>query len=135
VDFRRWYNGYAATSWTPDEAQEAVAHVPSPLKPTQASRDDYLLGRVFALADNPRATHFFARAAHSCSIEDDFYRTKAKLELASRAPEQACSLYADIVAHWGSAPTNVTATEAARRAKSEHCPRNTTIDTREANQP
>jgi len=121
---RRWYNGYAATSWTHDEATEAVAHVPVPLQPSWSSDDDYLFARVFALAgDDERATPLFTRAAHSCSVHDDFYRTKAKLELAARPetqPEEACALSADVASHWGTSKS-VTAAAAEARARAHHC--------------
>jgi hypothetical protein len=122
---RRWYNGYAATSWTRDEAEEAIAHVPPDLAPTGASDDDYLFARVFALGgDEARAEAHFARASRSCAVRDDFYRTKAKLELASRRasrPAEACALYGAITAHWG-ASTSITAREAATHARALACP-------------
>jgi hypothetical protein len=122
---RRWYNGWAATTWTRDEAHEAVAQLPPALPETQASDDDFLFGRVFALAgDADRAARFFARASRSCSLRDDFYRTRAKLALADAsrgAPDRACALYADVASHWGAAPGSVTAAAAIARGRGLGC--------------
>ena len=125
---RRWNNAYAVTSWTPDEAQEALARMPAEgINPPQFRNayDDYNFGRLYALAGRPEeAKRFFARAAASCSLEGELPRTRAKVELAKLSVDdkpRACELYADVIHHWAKTPRAVSVVAAVHGALALHC--------------
>jgi hypothetical protein len=73
---------------------------------------------TYALAgERDGAARFFARASRSCSVRDDFYRTKARLALAESEPDgdRACALATEVAAHWKGAPRSATAAIAKQR--------------------
>ena len=109
---RRWYNTYATTSWTASEAADAVANMPphALFAPQyRVAEDDYLYGRVFALAGHADLAKIaFSRAVHSCAIHKDIYRMEAHVALADLLDDhdpEKCSLYARVAEHWKRSPT------------------------------
>ncbi|MGO8999318.1 MAG: protein kinase domain-containing protein [Polyangiaceae bacterium] len=126
--YRRWINAYATAAWTPPEALEALSQIPSEPLPGPQYRDasdDYMFGRVFALAGRTAtAKQFFFRAAHSCSLSGDLFRTKAKYELGQMeegTPAVACALYSEILGHWRLSPQSVTIRRAKERLLALSC--------------
>ncbi len=126
-DERRWYNAYASTAWTPEEARLAVANM-SPkvvLSPALANAEDYFLfGRTFLLAgDVERALGYFRQGARSCALDDDFFRIQSMLQVALSTEDrsEACRLAARIVDHWRDSPESVAMHAAAKRRSDLHC--------------
>ncbi len=125
---RGWYNAFVLTSWTRTEASEAIDNMPARAfngPQYRTATDDYLFGRVFLLAgQRARAKTFFARAASTCRMREDFYKVKATLELARLSGDDqgtACALYAAILDHWSQSPQAETAIEAKRYYEQLQC--------------
>jgi hypothetical protein len=127
--YRRWINAYAGAVTTRAEALDAIAQMPTEPIPGPQYRDaedDYTFGRIFLLADQQNtAKQFFWRAAHSCSLSDDLFRTKARYELArldeADAKTDACATFLGITRHWESSPGSSTVRGAQARLDSLSC--------------
>jgi len=120
--YRRWLNAYVGAAGSRDEALTAMTQMPTRPLPGPEYRgagDDYALGHFFALAGQlPRARSFYSRAMHSCEVTEDFFRTKATLELAllsEERPMDACALYEQIHHHWAHSPESLSVTIATHK--------------------
>ena len=134
-----WSYAYAATAWTPHEAEEALGALPEFGAPATVApigllppvgSPDADLGRVELLAGKTdlAITHL-TRAVASCDLfASARSHVRAALDLghAHEAKGQnaaACAAYGAVMAQWGDAkPKSLTATLARARAKELGCP-------------
>jgi tetratricopeptide (TPR) repeat protein len=129
-----WFSGYAATAETADEAQEALAKLPSfgPIPPFDSRRNvPSETGKVYFLAGRvDEALPYLKAGAGMCdALEVPVRQTVAHYWL-GRALEakgdraQACEAYAVVLSRWGHAkPGSVHARQARAHAQSLGCAR------------
>jgi eukaryotic-like serine/threonine-protein kinase len=128
-----WIYGYAQTTTTPAEAEEAMAALPeySPLPPYRSSFiADAAIGRTFLLAGRVGdAIPLLERATSRCDpFEDPFAYVHASLWLgeareAEGKKDLACDSYQRVIKLWsGFGPKSVSLREARAKAAALACP-------------
>ncbi|UQA60872.1 serine/threonine-protein kinase [Polyangium aurulentum] len=123
-----WHAAYAATAATPEEAQEALATMPSDRAESLSNGQERALGGLYFLVGDMKSArgHLEAGNAHCGGAANpiehlqNLHRLGAAREAAGEK-EAACAAYGVVLDRWGGSKESVTARDTARRAKALGC--------------